>query len=120
VPEKCTALAIKRLAGHDTTSWLYVRLPRHKYDEKCDCYSCEHSKWWKRPAWVRRSEFRATWHRWIRYDIGARNIRLTTHEGDHFLIVAEVDMPDWAGLMVEKGTHGQLIALPWYRRKRAA
>jgi hypothetical protein len=116
LPEKATALTIKRAAGHDTTSWLYVRLPRHKYDEKCDCYSCEHVKagWWDRPAWVRKSEFRATWHRWQRYTLGARNVRLTIKGGEAFTVIAPIDMPAFAFEMAQRGRHGQLMVMYWY------
>jgi len=119
-PEKCTALTIKRAAGHDTTSWLYMRLPRHKYDEKCACYSCGHKEWWTRPSWVRKSEFRATWHRWVRADIGARNIRLSLKGGEHFVVVALVDMPAYAAELAQRGAHGQMMAFEWYLTKRAA
>ena len=118
LPEKATALTIKRAAGHDTTSWLYVRLPRHKYDDKCDCYSCENVSakfnMWARPAWVRRSEFRATWHRWIRYTLGARNVRLTIKGGEAFTVIALTDMPAYAFELAQRGRHGQLMALYWY------
>lgn len=119
-PEKCTALTIKRLAGHDTTSWLYVRLPRHKYDEKCPCYSCEHKEFWPRPSWVRKSEHAIKWWRWIRADIGARNIRLSLKGGEHFVVVALVDMPQFADELTRRGIHGQMMALDWYTQKGAA
>jgi len=116
-PEKCTALTIKRLAGQDTTSWLYVRLPRHRYDEKCDCYSCEHYKagWWTRPSCVPKSEWRPSMHRWIRYELGNRNVRLTIRGGEHFLVVALIDMPAFATDLAELGgRHGALMALYWH------
>ena len=122
-PEKTTALAIKRAAGHDSTSWLYVALPRHKYDERCDCYSCEHFKagWWVRPSWSsvpKDQTYPPGLYRWIRYDIEARNVRLNIKGGEHFVVVAVVDMPAFARSLSERGRHGMLMALPWAARRR--
>ena len=124
-PEKTTAHAIKRAAGHDASSWLYVRLPRHKADERCDCYSCEHDKagWWKRPSWSsapKGETYPPGLWRWIRYNIEARNVRLNIKGGEHFVVVAVIDMPLFAASLASRGRHGLLMSLPWALTKRAA
>jgi len=57
------------------------------------------------------------WHRWIRTDIGARNVRLTLRGGEHFVVVALVDMPAYAAELSSRGFYGQLMALYWYEQK---
>jgi hypothetical protein len=116
-PEKCTALTIKKAAGHDATSWLYVRLNAHYVTERCDCFACHHSEWWKRPSWVRERDWAPTWARWVRTDIGARNIRLTLQGGEHFVVVALVDMPKFAAELSSRGMYGGLMALYWYEQE---
>jgi hypothetical protein len=118
-PEACTALRIKRAVGHEATSWLYVRLPAHPYAERCRCYSCIHDKagWWKRAGWGK--DFGPQFHRWVRTDIGASNVRLTFKGGEHCVVVALVDMPQFAAELASHGRHGMLIALDWATRRAA-
>ena len=117
-PEACTATKIKRAVGCDDASWLFVKLPRHSYDAKCECYSCKHDKrgWWIRPPWVHRERWNsAPWHRWIRTDIQARNVRLKLRGGEHFVIVATVDVPTFLSQMSDfRKPHGMLMALSSY------
>jgi hypothetical protein len=56
----------------------------------------------------------------VRADIGARNVRLSLKGGEHFTVVAEIDMPTWAVLLEAQGRHGQLMSLEWHLRKVAA
>jgi len=57
------------------------------------------------------------WHRWVRTDIGARNVRLTLKGGEHFVVVALVDMDTFAADLSVRGFYGQLMALYWYEQK---
>lgn len=114
-PAATTANRIKRYAGCADSSWLYVRLPRHDDDPACPCYSCVHRKWWTRPGWIHRdTAYEPAWYRWVRWDIGAKNVRLKIRGGEHFVVVAPVDMPRFAGELAGRGEHGKLMALAYY------
>ena len=115
-PECVTATRIKRAVGCADDSWLYARLPYHADDKACPCYSCVNAKrgWWKRPAWVREADFAPSWYRWIRWNLGARNVRLTLKGGEFFVVVALVDMPTFADQLANRGVHGQRMALAYY------
>ena len=118
VDETTTANKIKRAVGCSDNSWLYLKLPRHADDKTCPCYSCVNAKrgWWDRPSWVHPDKWNpaAHWHRWVRWDIGARNVRLTLTGGEHFVIVAVVDMPRYAAELCLRGVHGKTMALYYY------
>ena len=116
VDRTTTASRIKGMVGHANSSWLYVRLPFHADDKTCPCYSCVNAKrgWWERPAWVREADFAPSWYRWIRWDLGSRNVRLTLKGGEFFVVVALVDMPTFADQLANRGVHGQRMALAYY------
>lgn len=117
-PERVTANAIKRVIGCADSSWLYVKLPRHEYLKGCLCYSCQHDKrgFWTRPAWVNAEDYRPSFYRWVRVDIGAKNVRLKLQGGEHFVIVSLCDMPAFATQLASHDRHGMLMAMPWHYR----
>jgi hypothetical protein len=73
------------------------------------------------PTWVRADEWDpAPWHRWIRYTIGPRNVRLKIAGGEHFVVIDAADMRDFAATMASRDRHGMLIAAEWYFSNRKA
>jgi len=49
---------------------------------------------------------------YVRFDIGARNVRLNIKGGEHFVVVAECDVDEWLAQLADKGRLGMLLALP--------
>jgi hypothetical protein len=95
VPDVIPANKIKALAGHDKTASVFVWLGKHPTDKKCPCYVCEHTTKdhdpFKRASWMSSNPIKP----FVRFDVGARNVRFKVRGGEHFIVVAECDVDDW-------------------------
>lgn len=110
VPEAITAHKLKALAGHEKTAYVFARLNPHPYDKKCKCHACDRTPDgdWKKPGWSRQ----APRPLYVRFDIGARNVRLNVKGGEHFVVVAACDVDEWLAELAERDRRGMLLALP--------
>lgn len=110
VPEAITANKIKATAGHDKTAYVFVRLAPHPYDKKCHCHACDRTPDgdWNKPGWSSQTPRPL----YVRFDIGARNVRLNVKGGELFVVVAACDVSDWLAEVTGRGRRGMLLALP--------
>lgn len=122
VPEVVPANRIKGLVGHDKTASLFAWLGPHAYDKKCACYVCDNTPTnpdkfnpFKRAAWAQDDPVKP----YVRFDIGARNVRLKVRGGEFFVVVAECDVDEWlamlpitAGERLRNERLGLMLALP--------
>jgi hypothetical protein len=122
VPDAVPANKVKALAGHDKTAYLFAWLGRHPFDRKCACFVCEN--WptrtntfnpFRRASWQQAEPLRP----YVRFDIGARNVRLKVKGNEFFVVVAEVDVDEWlatlpltAGERLGNERLGLMLALP--------
>jgi len=123
VDEAIPANKIKALAGHDKTAYLFAWLGPHRYDKKCPCYVCDNTPSnpdkfnpFKRASWMQHDPLKP----YVRFDIGARNVRLKIRGGEHFVVVAEVDVDEWLRELAERGRLGMILALPVTSERAAA
>ena len=110
VPETCTANRIKGLAGHKQSAYVFARLIPHEFDKRCPCYACEREPKgdWKPIPWTGRKPRPL----YVRFDIGARNVRLKVAGGELFVVVAECDVADYLRELTERDRRGMMLALP--------
>ena len=110
IPATVTASKIKGLAGHDKSASLFVRLGPHPFDKKCPCHACDRTPDgdWKKAGWMRE----APRPLFVRFDIGARNVRLNVKGGEHFVVVADCDVAEWLQELTDRGRRGLMLALP--------
>lgn len=110
VPAAITANRLKALAGHDKTAYVFARLNPHPYDKKCACHACDRTPDgdWIKPGWSNHSPRPL----YVRFDIGARNVRLNVKGGELFVVVAACDVADWLAQLAERDRRGMLLALP--------
>lgn len=116
VPATVTAGTIKGLAGHERSAYVFARLNQHGYDKRCPCWACVRTPKgdWRPISWARVRPG-TTWHRWLRMDIGQRNVRLNVTGGEFFVVVAEVDIRAWLAELIERyGRAAMLLTLPLY------
>ena len=99
LPEVVPANKIKALAGHDKTASVFVTLPRHEREDKCKCFYCDTPKdrrfRYERSGWATRDPLKP----FVRFDIGARNVRFTLRGGERFVVVAECDVDEWLAML---------------------
>ena len=119
VDEATTANKLKAYVGHDKTAYLFARLPRHEYLKECLCFSCHMATptktrpvnwYWTRAGWMRDDPGSSYW-RWVRFDMGARNVRLAIQGGEHFVVVAACDVDTWLAELASSGRLGMMLAL---------
>lgn len=92
LPDVVPANRIKALAGHDKTASVFVAMRPHERDDKCKCFVCsEPADRFKRPGWARQDPIKP----YVRFDVGARNVRLKIRGGEFFVVVAECDVDLW-------------------------
>jgi hypothetical protein len=110
LPEATTASKIKALIGHDKTASVFVRLAPHAYDKKCACHACEREPKgdWKPIPWTGRQPRRL----FVRFDVGARNVRFKLTGGEHFVVVADCDVSDFLAELIDRDRRGMMLALP--------
>ena len=117
VPDVVPANKIKALAGHEKTAYVFAALGKHQFDKKCPCYVCDNTPTkegafnpFKRASWQQGEPVRP----YVRFDIGARNVRLKVRGGEHFVVVAECDIDEWLStLPLNLGDRlGLMLALP--------
>ena len=110
VPDVVTANRIKGLAGHKQSAYVFARLIPHDFDKRCPCFACvrEPKGDWKPIPW--------TGHKprplYVRFDIGARNVRLKVAGGEFFVVVAEYDVSDFLTELQGRDRRGLALALP--------
>jgi len=102
VPDVVPANKIKALAGHDKTASVFAWLGKHPLDKRCSCYVCENTPTkaeafnpFKRASWQSSEPVKP----YVRFDVGARNVRFKIHGGEHFVVVAECDVDLWLALL---------------------
>ena len=112
VPEVVPANKIKALAGHEKTANVFARLAPHPLDKQCACFACDpprpSPKFAKDWYWTLRGAQR----RYVRYDIGARNVRLKARDGDFYVVVADCDVDEWLLELSGRDRLGLMLALP--------
>jgi len=115
VDEAVSANKIKALAGHDRTAYLFARLQPHDLDRKCACYVCDNTpsnpdkfNRFKRASWMQNDPLKP----YVRFDMGARNVRLAVQGGEHFVVVAACDVDAWLAELAGSGRLGMMLALP--------
>ena len=127
VPDVVPANKIKALAGHEKTASVFAWLGRHPVDRKCACYVCKSTRKdydpFKRASWMQAAPARP----YVRFDIGARNVRFNLRGGECFVVVAECDVDAWlatlpatAGERLGNARLGLLMALPLVMERTAA
>lgn len=99
VPDVVPANRIKALAGHDKTASVFAWIGKHPVDKSCPCFVCDNTKAafdpFKRAAWATSDPAKP----YVRFDVGARNVRFKVRGGEFFVVVAECDVDYWLAVL---------------------
>lgn len=73
---------------------LIQRIAPHETSKKCKCFACNLANNERVIGWI---------YPYVRFDIGAKNVRLTINDGDRFVAVKQADIEGWTQIFRQLG-----------------